>query len=149
MDTVATRQSTPLPTAALDLLAVGELFLDVACGTTVFLLFGRILSRRTRSNLLEDWSERDINPNDTVTVVRRDHKTGKPTRVVLPVSEVRNGDDVIVPTGAMISVDGFVIGGAGEVEHTFIHNGTRHSVKVNSKVFAGSLNRGGPHSRSA
>lgn len=32
MDTVATRQSTPLPTAALDLLAVGELFLDVLYG---------------------------------------------------------------------------------------------------------------------
>lgn len=122
----------------------GELFLDVACGTTVFLLFGRILSRRTRSNLLEDWSQREVSADTSVTVVRRSHKTGKPNRTTLPLSEVRNGDDIIVPTGAMIPADGNVIGGAGEVEHTFIHDGTRYSVKVNSSVFAGSVNRGGP-----
>ena len=123
----------------------GELFLDVACGMTVVLLAGRRVSTIRRSTLLEDWSHRVGESTRNVTVVRRNVASGSPKRLIVPLAEVHIGDDLIIPTDAAIPCDGEVIGGAGSVEVRFGRiEGERHPVKVGSKVYAGSVNRGGP-----
>ncbi|MDY6049357.1 MAG: HAD-IC family P-type ATPase [Corynebacterium sp.] len=123
----------------------GELFLDVACGMTVLLLAGRRLSTIRRATLLEDWSHRVGDSTRNVTVVRRNVATGTPKRLIIPLTEVRIGDDLIIPTDAPIPCDGEIIGGAGSVEVRFGRiEGERHPVKVGSRVYAGSVNRGGP-----
>ena len=121
-------------------IADGEIFFDVACGITVLLLLGRVLGRRSRASLLDATK---LGHLGDVTVVRKDPRTGKPKKKTIPVQEIRVGDDIIVPTNGVIPSDGQVVGGAAEVQSGIIGGGIS-AVKVNSQVYAGSINRGGP-----
>ncbi|MDU0479033.1 HAD family hydrolase [Staphylococcus chromogenes] len=124
----------------------GELFLDVACGVTVFMLFGGHFIRRSRRSLLDDAADEKREYMDTVTVVRKDPATAKSVHVEIPLQEIHEGDDIIVPAGYKIPVDGRVIGGAAEIiPGLFSHyEGGRQQAKVNSMVNAGGLISGGP-----
>lgn len=123
-----------------NIISDGELFFDVACGITMLLLLGRVLGRRTRASLLDATKLGDLG---NVTVVRKDPRTAKPMKHTIPVQEIRVGDDIIIPTNGVIPSDGQVIGGAADVEQGVIGGGNC-KVKVNSQVYAGSINRGGP-----
>lgn len=124
--------------------STGELFLDVACGMTVLLLIGRYLSGRARTSVL-----RAGLPTEgllkNVVVVRKDPRSAKPVKTSIPIQEIRVGDDIIVPTNTVIPADGQVVGGAATVEPGLIGGGREEiAVKVNSQVYAGGINRGGP-----
>ncbi|MDO5077859.1 cation-translocating P-type ATPase [Corynebacterium sp.] len=123
-----------------DVIGNGEIFFDVACGITVLLLLGRVLGRRTQASLLDVTK---LGHLADVTVVRKDPRTGKPMKKIIPVHEIRVGDDIIVPTNGVIPSDGQVVGGAAEVQSGIIGSGIT-KVKVHSQVYAGSVNRGGP-----
>lgn len=127
-------------------MSAGELFLDVACGVTVFMLFGGLFIRRARRSLLDDAAAERSGYQDYVTVVRKDPATAKSVHVEIPLQEIHEGDDIIVPAGQKIPVDGRVIGGAAEIiPGLFSHfAGGRQQVKVNSFVTAGGLITGGP-----
>lgn len=118
-----------------------EVFFDVACGITVLLIGGRLLSRRsTRSSLLAELEHLQVNPQRMVTVVRKHKMTRIPAELQIPIQEVRVNDDVLVAPGAMIPVDGTVIGGGSGIAPSIIMGQDHHTVKVQDRVFAGSLN---------
>ncbi|MEJ6012847.1 HAD family hydrolase [Corynebacterium sp. H127] len=127
-------------------MAQGEFFLDVSCGVTVFMLLGSLFIRRSRPDLMDEYNANLRGELKTVTVVRKDPATSKSVHVDIPLQEIRVGDDIIVPGGSTIPVDGRVIGGAAEIQPGMFSNfkGIIERVKVNSNVHAGSFLLGGP-----
>ncbi|WP_080793282.1 heavy metal translocating P-type ATPase [Corynebacterium pacaense] len=122
-------------------IAQNEVFFDVACGITVILLAGRLLTRRSsQSRLLTELDAAKVDPQHVVTVVRRDRSRALTLRLDIPVSEVRVNDDVIVPPGARVPVDGQIIGGGTTIEASIIMGQDRRKVKVNDPVYAGGVN---------
>ncbi len=128
----------------------GELFLDVACGMTVLLLAGRLLTMRTRVSLLEEVDSRRPGPQHMVLVAPKTRAAGTPARSRaeeewIPLQEVNVGDDIIILPGELIPVDGTVVGGSCTVNRGLINTGGRDNeqVKVNSYVHAGSRNLDG------
>ncbi|AZA14476.1 heavy metal translocating P-type ATPase [Corynebacterium choanae] len=125
--------------------ASGELFLDVACGCTVLLLFGRLVTRISAASLLDEEHWPAFDPHTTVNVVRRETNAQVAQPMMRPIQEIRVGDDIIVGTGETIPSDGRVIGGAATVHPGPVMAGMESGpVKVNSQVFAGSVVEGGP-----
>ena len=128
----------------------GELFLDVACGMTVLLLAGRLITMRTRVSLLEEMDQRRPGPQDKVLVAPKTRSPGAATGAqrdaqVIPLQEVNVGDDVIIQAGELIPVDGTVVGGSCTISRGLVNTGgrDREQVKVNSYVHAGSRNLDG------
>ena len=125
----------------------GELFLDVACGMTVLLLAGRLITMRTRGSLLEEMDARRPDPQHIVHLAPKTRAPGTPARdeLRIPLQEVNVGDDIIVQAGEIIPVDGTVVGGSCTVHRGLISTGEREKeqVKVNSYVYAGSRNLDG------
>lgn len=126
--------------------AQGEFFLDLACGVTVFMLLGSLFTRRSRPDLMDEYQANVRGELEQVTVVRKDAATGKSVHVEIPLQEIRVGDDIIVPGGATIPVDGRVIGGAAEIQPGMFsdYSGFTEKVKVNSLVHAGGFLLSGP-----
>lgn len=130
----------------------GELFLDVACGMTVLLLGGRLAMLKSRSSLVEQARREHKATMHEVTVVRKAGSSAAAVKQVVPVQELRVGDDILVPTGGVIPCDGHVVGGASKVASGMLRAAVdsemeqreTRTVKVNSKVYAGSTNLGGP-----
>lgn len=123
----------------------GELFLDVACGSTVLLLVGRLATRSGRNSLLDEEGQDIESAVSEVTVVRKNTRSGKPVKKKIPLQEIRVGDDIIVPAGEVIPSDGKVIGGASTIVPGLIGGGRQTlDVKVNSDVYAGGVNLGAP-----
>lgn len=141
------------------------LFLDVACGCTVLLLFGRLASRRTR--LRSMLALNIVSPHVSgdgrgemerkVTVVRRD-RHGRPAKYTISTAEIRVGDDVLVYGGEIVPSDGEVVGGravldAGPFGGIGGNGGNREGdgaggnagdgvARVGSRVFAGARHLG-------
>ncbi|AGF71428.1 heavy metal translocating P-type ATPase [Corynebacterium halotolerans] len=120
----------------------GELFLDVACGMTVLLLAGRLLTMRNRAGLLEEMDARRPAPNHPVLISFRNRATGRTSTERIPLQEVNVGDDIIIEAGEVVPVDGRVVGGSCRITQGLI--GTAgdaaagvEEVKVNSFVYAG------------
>lgn len=124
-------------------IADGELFLDVACGMTMLLLAGRLLTMRTRVSLLEEMEEHRPRSHHPVEVVPRHRTAGGVEK--LPLQEINVGDDIIINAGELIPVDGKVVGGSCTINRGLINTGGRdlERVKVNSYVYAGSRNLDG------
>lgn len=121
------------------LLMEGEIYLDVACGMTVVLLAGRLMTRRTRLSLMDDLAHARPDPQECYTVVHRNRGAGRQEPEVIPLQEVNVGDDLLVPAGHIIPVDGRVVGGSSTVEAGLIEGrGVPRRVKVNDHVYAGS-----------
>lgn len=118
-----------------------ELFFDVACGVTVLMLAGRLATRYNRVRTGAAMNVLRIPADRQVTVVRKSGKSAKPTKHRVPVAELNIGEDVVVPPGQVIPVDGMVVGGASRVDSRIV-GGSREpaEVKVNSGVLAGSMN---------
>lgn len=139
------------------------LFLDVACGCTILLLLGRLASRRSRlrSLLALNLVSPDTGDGGRVTVVRKG-RNGRPAKFSIAPAEIRVGDDVLVPAGAVIPSDGEVVGGravldtgpfggaAGASEPSGM-SGTPGlvGVSVGSRVYAGSRHMGDGSTSSA
>ncbi|MGX0118621.1 P-type ATPase [Corynebacterium otitidis] len=88
------------------------LFFDVACGATVLLLGARALRARKRPGLADELKNARPDPAERVAVEPRG---AKGARREVPLGEVTVGDDVVVPPGAPIPVDGVVVGGSSRV----------------------------------
>ena len=81
---------------------------------TFFLLAGRIFVRKSRASLPVELSQYKPVPNSTVIVVKKLRNNGKSIEQEVPIQKLNVGDDIIVPAGAIIPVDGVVIGGSGD-----------------------------------
>ncbi|UDL73061.1 heavy metal translocating P-type ATPase [Corynebacterium uberis] len=122
-----------------------ELFFDVACGVTALLLCGRKLSIQSRSSLLEELAAQHVDPQEQITVVRRNRATGEVTKEVTTIGEINVGDDVLVEPGQLIPVDGVVVGGHSTVRPSVIAaastgKAATFEVDVDDRVAAGSFN---------
>ncbi|GAA1474396.1 HAD family hydrolase [Corynebacterium felinum] len=117
----------------------GALFFDVACAMTLFLLGGRLLSRKTRKNLVDELADCKPLPQSMATRVVKSRKTGEVTEKNIHVHKLNVGDDIVVPPYGLIPVDGQVVGGSSHVDGRALGIG-EHEVKVNSKVYAGCMN---------
>ncbi len=123
----------------------GELFLDVACGMTVLLLLGRLLTMRNRASLLDEMDARRPPPTHPVLVTQRNRTTGRISSERIPLQEINVGDDIAVEAGEVIPVDGRVVGGASRIGPGLIGTSSHaeegvEEVKVNSFVYAGPVN---------
>ena len=115
------------------------LFFDVACGMTLFLLAGRLIVRRTRTSLLHELAQYKLPANATARVVTKKRTTGQIAEKDILVQKLNVGDDIIVPPGGIIPVDGTVIGGSSTIDASAL--GLDPIVaKVNGKVYAGCIN---------
>lgn len=117
----------------------GVLFFDVACGMTVILLAGRLLARSTRPKYSDTLDRYRPDPTSTVTVMGRNRKSGEVTREQREVQKLNVGDDILIPPGAIIPVDGRVVGGSSLIDASALGISSR-TVKVNSEVYAGCIN---------
>ena len=117
----------------------GALFFDVACVMTFFLLAGRIFVRKSRASLPVELSQYKPVPNSTVIVVKKLRNNGKSIEQEVPIQKLNVGDDIIVPAGAIIPVDGVVIGGSAIIDACVLGLG-KIATKVNGKVYAGCVN---------
>ena len=54
--------------------------------------------------------------HSTVTVVKKLRNNGKSIEQEVPIQKLNVGDDIIVPAGAIIPVDGVVIGGSSIID---------------------------------
>ncbi|MDO4927926.1 MAG: HAD family hydrolase [Corynebacterium sp.] len=123
-------------------LAQGSLFFDVACGITTIVLAGRITLRSRGHRYLDDLSLARLEPHTKYDVVVRNRATGKPKRIPTETHKLNVNDDIIVEPEAIVPVDGVVIGGSSSIE--VIELGQKPvTVKVNSRVFAGTRNGSG------
>lgn len=121
--------------------AAAEVFFDVACGVTVLLLTGRMFTRYNRVRSGQIMRMLRIPAERRVTVVRKSAKSAEPKRLRVTVAELHIGDDIVIPPGAVIPVDGTVIGGASRIDAQLLGIGNEpQKVKVNAKVWAGALN---------
>ncbi|AKK07795.1 heavy metal translocating P-type ATPase [Corynebacterium testudinoris] len=123
----------------------GELFLDVACGMTVLLLVGRLLTMRSRVSLLDELDARRPSPHELVEVVQKKGSGGEPgggSREKIPLQEVNVGDDIMIEQGQIVPVDGQVVGGSCMASPGLFGSGPEdvQDVKVNSYVYAGTKN---------
>lgn len=121
--------------------ASAEVFFDVACGLTVLLLTGRMFTRYNKVRTGQIMHKLRIPSERRVTVVRKSAKSAEPKRMSIPIAELNIGDDIVVPPGSVIPVDGTVIGGASTMDAQLLGIGNEpQKVKVNSKVWAGAIN---------
>ncbi len=116
-----------------------EIFFDVACGMTVLLLLGRLLTQSTQSSLLDEVTRRLEDMHGDFEVVHRNRKTGKREQAIIHSSEFNVGDDVTVSAGHYLPADGTIIGGSGVIADGHLSGIIPEgSIKVSSKVYAGS-----------
>ena len=119
-----------------------SLFLDVACGVTIFLLFGRLLSRRNhlRSRAILHVPTKVFETN--VLVVRKSKK-GQIIKTQVAPTELRRGDDIIIPRGAWVPSDCEVVSGKSPVDMGPVGGAHRKAeVSVGDRVYAGARNQG-------
>lgn len=115
----------------------GSIYLDVACGATILLLFGRLASRRGRLRSMNMLASLKLPENQAITVVRK-NRQGKVVKKDITVAEIRVGDDIVVPAGRVIPCDGEIISGKAIVDlgPTGGRN-HRRELEVNDYVYAG------------
>ncbi|MBP3089318.1 cation-translocating P-type ATPase [Corynebacterium sp. sy017] len=118
----------------------GTLFFDVACGMTLLLLGGRLLSHTTRVRYADVLAKYRPDPSALVTVATKNRKTGQSEKQQRAIQSLNVGDDIIIEPGEIIPVDGAVIGGHSEVD-VRPFGIKSFSVKVKSTVYAGSVNK--------
>lgn len=120
----------------------GAVFFDVACGGTILLLFGRLLSRRTALRSKSMLSVLTVPAAKQVTVVRKTRKS-KMEKKDIPIAEIRTGDDIIIPTGMMVPSDGEIISGKSLVDMGPVGGLHRtFEVSVGDRIYAGARNHG-------
>lgn len=120
----------------------GAVFFDVACGGTILLLFGRLLSRRTALRSKSILSVLTVPAAKEVTVVRKTRKS-KTEKKNIPIAEIRTGDDIIIPTGMMVPSDGEIISGKSLVDMGPVGGLHRtFEVSVGDRIYAGARNHG-------
>ena len=145
------RTNMDVPISLGVILAAGMSLLETATGgdhvyfesavmLLFFLLVGRYLDRRARSKARGAAERLLALGASAVTVLR-----GDGSRVLLPPEEVEEGARVLVAAGERVSVDGEVAEGRSEVDSSLITGESLPAaVAPGAKVYAGTLNLGGP-----
>lgn len=115
----------------------GEGFFDSLTGLVFFLLIGRVFQRKTYDRLSFD---RDYKSFFPLAACRRVDEIEE--RVAL--SEIKNGDQLVVRNGELIPADGDLVEGAGLIDYSFVTGEAAPVARVAGEhVYAGGRQMGG------
>ncbi|HJF11438.1 heavy metal translocating P-type ATPase [Corynebacterium falsenii] len=121
-----------------------SIFFDVACGVTILLLFGRLMSRRTVLRSKSMLTALSVQSTKQVTVVRKNRKS-EVVKKQIATGEIRTGDDIVVENGMIVPSDGEIISGKSEVDMGPVGGLHRTEVlTVGNAIYAGARNLGKP-----
>lgn len=114
-------------------------YFDAALSLTFFLLIGRYLDHRTRSSARSAAKELSALEVHTAQLMQN----GKATKTA--VKDLCVDDEILIPTGVRVPVDGIMISEAGTSDRSFL-TGESAAVALhqNDPVHAGEVNLGAP-----
>ncbi len=116
-----------------------QVFFESSATIVTLILFGRALEERAKHKM-GTAIQRLLSLVPPTALVRDDMGT----EIVLPVRQVRLGDEIIVKPGDLIPVDGTVIEGTSFVDESMLTGESMPvGVSSGSKVTGGTLNKGG------
>jgi len=121
--------------------AVGgeDAYFDAALSLSFFLLLGRYMNHRTRMAARSAALELAALETKTALLVE-----GGETRAV-PISELRQGDCVLVQPGMAVPVDGRVVSGNSDLDKSLLTGETLpEAVAPGAEVYTGTMNLTGP-----
>ncbi len=117
----------------------GHVYFEASAVIITFILLGRLLEEKAKSNTTSALKKLLGIQAKTVTLINADG-----SQKVIPVSEVRQGDILLVKPGTRVPVDGNVTSGRSFVDESMLTGEPVASEKVeNSRVFAGTINQKG------
>ncbi|HIW95308.1 MAG TPA: HAD-IC family P-type ATPase [Candidatus Corynebacterium gallistercoris] len=121
-----------------------SIFFDVACGVTILLLFGRLMSRRAVLRSKSMLSALSVQATREVTVVRKNRKS-EVVKKPIAIEEIRTGDDIVLEPGMIVPSDGEIISGKSLVDMGPV-GGLHRTVEVavGDQIYAGARNLGKP-----
>ena len=114
-------------------------YFDAALSLTFFLLIGRYLDHKTRSNARS--AAKELSALEIQTAYREQESRIEE----VPLADLAVGDVVLIPTGARVPVDGALLGPRAITDRSFL-TGESAAINVASgdKVQAGEINLGDP-----
>ncbi|MBL0018591.1 MAG: heavy metal translocating P-type ATPase metal-binding domain-containing protein [Bacteroidetes bacterium] len=120
------------------ILNTGSGYFDSLAGLLFFLLIGKAYQRQTYHMLS---FERDYRSYFPISV----NKLMGTKDVMVPVSELKQGDQITIRNGELIPADGFLLHGEGEIDYSFV-TGESEPVPVRSgeRIYAGGRQTAGP-----
>ncbi|MBF0541150.1 MAG: heavy metal translocating P-type ATPase [Nitrospirae bacterium] len=115
---------------------VGEVYFEISTMILTLYTCGRYLDTRARFRASESIKGLSALLPSDVIVLRENN-----TKEKIALSEVKIGDQVILPPGEIIPLDGIVIDGYGSINESFLTGESKPVYKsVGNEVFSGTLN---------
>lgn len=116
-----------------------HLYFEAAAVVVTFILLGKLLEEKAKSNTSSALKKLIGLQPKTVTLINELHEER-----IVPIAYVVKGDTILVKPGEKVSVDGTVVSGSSFVDESMI-TGEPLGVEKNagSKVFAGTINQKG------
>lgn len=116
-----------------------HVFFEASCVVIAFIMFGKLLEERAKSNTSSSIKKlMGLQPKTVTVIYNFDMES------VIPISKVKVGDKILVKPGDKIAVDGQIIYGYSYVDESTI---TGEAIPVGKKqgdlVFAGTINQKG------
>ncbi|NQY60899.1 heavy metal translocating P-type ATPase [Cognatishimia sp.] len=114
-------------------------YFDAALSLTFFLLIGRYLERRTRSAAHS--AAKELSALEEHTAQRMKNGISE----VVPIADLREGDTILVTTGARVPADGRLLSGSAHTDRSFL-TGESDPIAhdVGATLNAGEINLGAP-----
>ena len=117
----------------------GHVYFEASAVIITFILLGRLLEEKAKSNTSSSLKKLLGIQAKTVTLINPDG-----SQKVIPVSEVIQGDILLVKPGTRVPVDGSVTSGRSFVDESMLTGEPLAVEKVeNTRVFAGTINQKG------
>ncbi len=125
--------------SALDVfMGTGSGYFDSLAGLLFFLLIGKAYQRKTYHMLSFERDYRSYFPISVSLVV-----DGK--EAMVPVSQLKQGDEVVVRNGELIHADGILLHGEGEIDYSFVTGESAPvPVRVGERIYAGGRQTAAP-----
>lgn len=120
-------------------------YFDAAVSLTFFLLIGRYLDHRTRASARS--AAKELSALENYRAQRLD-ASGR--AILTPISELELGDQLLIPTGMRLPVDGDLVSSSAQLDRSFL-TGEADTVTVpqGAALHAGEINLGAPVTMSA
>ena len=121
-----------------------HLYFETAAVVTTFLLLGRRLEARSRTEGKSALSALLGMGAKDVAVLRPDRATGAPTEVRIPIDDLHPGERFVVRPGEQVATDGRVVEGRSSIDNSLV-TGESLPVEVapGTDVIGGTLNGSG------
>ncbi len=116
-----------------------HVYFETAAVVILFLLFGKYLEEKAKSNITSSLKKLMGLQPQTATAIQEDG-----TQMVVPVKSIQEGDVLLIKPGERIAVDGILTSGTSFVDESMLSGEPVPVEKaVNDSVFAGTINQKG------